>query len=237
MTRVDREAKRPFKSLTAQIAAMALRYYRREWDVDEVTLNHEVRNAWRAALDRWQREDPERWTEARWNVLRNCHSSIFWTPKLLRVQGRRPVAKFCSLRWLCPFCYSREIVSFLRPFENRRFSIFEEEAWAKDLDSVEQLWSQCNEVNGRMAKQHDAIANWRYIGSAGEGWLLRTVWLYPGPNTFQSQDAALGKAFAYPIGFLECELEHIEPMLTFMHNHKGRVWAGRYRKSRKGSDE
>lgn len=241
MTKVEREIKRAFGSVPAQISAMALRILRPEWCLEPVSLHHEIVALWQSALTFWESElrepdpPPTPWPEGRWARMRRCHSSLVWTPSLVRTSKRKVSARFCGVKWLCPFCYGREIVKFLRPFEHRRFSICSEVEWTEDPAAV---WSKCESLNATMTARHGALANWRYVGlpSTVTGTPIvpvRTVWLYPGGGTLVDQMGELAEALAYPIGILESSLYHVIPFLDFMKTRRGRIWTGHYRNSKK----
>ena len=170
-----------------------------------------------------------------WSKLHGCPSSLLWGPHVARRNNGSTVARFCWHRWICPFCYGRELARFLVPFESLRFTlraqIFAEEA--------SDAWHTAELRSLSFRRRFGGVATWRYIvptmrmmrldGPSRPTWLLNATWLYPGELTFAQQEGYLMEAFAYPIGLLDSTADAIKLFCEFMHTHKGRSKAGCYR--------
>jgi len=232
VVKAARAARRPFNSPVSRIAAWALQDLAPDQYAGRQEIHWMVAKQWRTAVDNWYREAPNFWGDGRWNLMKCCNTSLFWTPRLVSSKGHKPRAKFCCQRWLCPFCYSREIVKFLQPFATRKFQVYSDMLTGLSAESV---WSQFAGISDTLKHEHGALASWRYVYKlALTGmWVGRGAWLFPGRNSIIDLESVLIEALAYPYPILTDTLEYLTPYLTFMAKHRGREVSGYYRTVKK----
>jgi hypothetical protein len=235
VTRRLRDPKRPFTSDVAEIARFALQVWAQEQFLDPKDLSGSLVVLWRNAVQNWYKQDPEFRTAKVWNKMLGCPSSVFWTPRLVESRLGPAAARFCCQSWICPFCYSREIVQFLRPLEDLRFELESnrENSW----DPVP-AWQASQARSATLSREHGGCMSWRYAVRSDDHahpglWTIWSVWIYPGDWTLAQQREYLATAFAYPYGLLDAGFNHVRPGLEFMQTHRGREVTGIYRKLKK----
>lgn len=232
MAKAVRPVKRLFNSPVSNVAAWALQDLAPEQFVDPKEIHWMVLRNWRTAVDRWYREYDTFWTPSQWNFMKGCDTSLLWTPRLVAKRGQRPQARFCHQRWLCPFCYGREIVAFLRPFESRTFQMYRVEFQAYNPETI---WSRFLEISTDLHRRYGAVASWRYAHRCTDIWVGGGLWLYPGQFTLSELETELVKALAYPYGVLSTSMEYLVSYLNFMGSHRGRELSGEYRRENRQS--
>ncbi len=209
MARAVRPAKRPFNSPAADVAAWALQELAPEQFSVRKQTHWMVLRDWHAAVAGWKCEHPDFWLPNRWDLMRSCDSSLLWTPRLVAATGCQPKSRFCCQRWLCPFCYGREVVTFLRPFVQRNFQIHTDVLTQAEPEAI---WSQFQATSVKLNQTHGAVASWRYAYKTAENfWIGRGAWLFPGPHTFAELSPELAAALAYPSSILSCSMDYLAP--------------------------
>lgn len=229
-----RAAKRPFGSVAAQISREALWWNERQnWPSELAAANRKLAYQWQKSLTAWAYEAPEAFTPSAWGLMRQCASSVYWSPALVSKEGKPPRARFCYQRWLCPFCYGREIVKFLRPFENERIHVhgYQVGCW-----SFEEAWAISESQTKEFLSRHGAVACWRQVLASAmpftseiRSYNLWAVWIMPGFGSLDSYANKLIESLAYPVLTLDdFPWWTVKPAADWMRTHKGRVWAGKY---------
>ena len=240
VARKPRPAKREFTSVVADIARVALGHRDPYWPTEPKEIHYTALKLWQQSLIRWERSYLSLFSPQRWQRLFDCPSSVLWTKDLISLRGQRPRARFCYESWLCPFCYCREIVKFLRPFENRRFFVH---TYSRSFTDPHSAWARGGEIGQQLLEQHKGFACWRQVypcydrTTAGGGrrvdWVFQGTWLYPGTDSLEANADRLIEALAYPIGTLtnDVSIHEIVEGRDFMRHHQGRMRRGCYRDS------
>lgn len=229
MAKAGRPARRPFNSSVSQVAVWALQELAPEQFTKPNDLHWMILRDWRTATGCWYGEESDYWTNSQWRLMEGCDTSLLWSPRLVSIGGRRPRARFCRQRWLCPFCYGRELVAFLRPFSGRNFQFHSSELMEPSSTTI---WARFQAESTQLNRAHGAVATWRYAYPASDIWVGRATWLYPGSSTFSQLGSRLAQSLAYPYGVLSMTLRQLSPYLTFMKSHRGREVIGEYREER-----
>lgn len=236
MPRAERPAIREFTSLPADIARHALGVFHNDWPSEPKEMHFLAVKLWRETIGKWFIGSPYEFPMKKWVLMNQCPSSLLWTPKLISMGGRKPRARFCRETWLCPFCYCREIVKFLGPFENRRFSV---RTYQQDFYDPNVAWQYTSEIGESLLEQHNGYAVWRQVypfynrtdNLCRVGWALRATWLYPGDNSLARNADQLIQALGYPMGTLtsDVSIHEVTDGMRFMRHHQGRMRRGCYR--------
>lgn len=225
--------RRPFCSDIAQAAFWALGYEFEEHFPTPQDLHWRLAPMWQAAVERWALPESNLFEPHRIRAMQCCPSSLVWSSGFRRSQAKPSKSRCCHQRWLCPFCYGREIVQFLRPFQHGTFDV----TWSRTRtsDCVESLWD-VEQYSRKLQARHGAVATWRTVCPDSDGYLTRAVWIHPGSNerlSFMPTRVRLANAFAYPLTLLTAHADLIYQYTQFTASHRGRSVSGAYRQRKK----